>query len=100
MLPLQAYDSDPLEWGKLAELLPNSQSLSLGQVTGLTMTIVSNLIPRLENLRRIGLPSSVMNQEAELTSKLTIDGSMRKTRIQIYRYRYSDFAVPCPYQQM
>ena len=94
------YDDEKLDWNQLSEFWPNLESFRLGQASGLTMSIVSNIIPQLEQLRHIELPSSIMTEEPdELTSTFNIDGSKRKTRIKIGHYPTSNSSEPCPYQR-
>ena len=90
-------DNDKLNgWSQVPKMWPHLNCLSVGQATGLTMEIVSKLVPQLPDIYYIGLPKSVKLEQQEFIRKIMLDGCEIKQRIFIGHYKQP--TKPCPYQ--
>ena len=66
-----------MEWSQVPSLWPEIESLTVRHSTGLTMTMVAELIPQLPKLRQIALNKSILAKDPQLSEKI-IDNFGRK----------------------
>ena len=79
-----------LEWSEVPVFWSNLQTLELRQCSGITMTMLYQLIPRLEKLKSIRLPASMMRKEPELTPEILRNSLKRDEPIHICFFDYGD----------
>ena len=75
----------------MPEILPQIEFLEILHCTGLDITMVAELIPKMKMLRRISLPSSLMTKDRALTRKITEDFLNREEPIQIIDFSYVEY---------
>jgi len=83
-----------LEWNQMSGLWSNMQALSFGQCTGLTMTMILDLIAPSSKLRSIDLPMSIVLQDVALFYQMR---NQIKERVDINVYN-PIISRTCPFQ--
>ncbi len=93
-----AHSNPDVEWSEVPKLLPLLKALRMGQATGLTMDVVSNLASKMPKIALIEVPQSItLEQIADHTRKITQDGRERKQMPVIRNFQKS--LEPCLYQR-
>ena len=85
-----------LEWDQMPEIWQRLDYLELRQSTGLSTTILSNILPKLRHLQYVVLPKSMMLREPVLFQKM-VQKYSEKCEV-VWHCSISDLSF-CPYQQ-
>ena len=72
-----------MEWSQVPSLWPEIESLDIWHSTGLTITTVAELIPKLPKLRKISLHESILAEDPHLSKRIIEDFGNREEPVEI-----------------
>ena len=83
-----------MEWSKIPKMWPVMETLHIRQCTGLTMDMLSSLVPQLRGLKDICFPDWIRNAAGQRNCDLIIDNN-GLSPIHIHFDKFTSVAVQC-----